>query len=314
MYLIMLKIRRFEEKLVSLYPEQEIKCPVHLYIGQEAIATGVCANLKKDDYVFSTHRCHGHYIAKGGDLNLMMAELYGRKTGCSAGKGGSMHLTDPDHGFLGATAIVGGNIPLAVGAALASVIQRKHRVSVAFFGDGAADEGAFHESLSFASLHKLPVVFVCENNFYATNSPQSARQPKDNIYLRGGIYGVPGVRLDGNDVTAVFRVAGQAVKRAREGKGPTLLECRTYRWKRHVGPEDDCGEDGCRPKEEFDRWLRKCPIKRYENFLLKRNIFTKFGLTRAAGQIDREIETAVSFGKESPFPAEDELYQDLHKG
>jgi pyruvate dehydrogenase E1 component alpha subunit len=311
LYLMMLKIRKFEEKLVELYPEQEIKCPVHLYIGEEAIAAGVCANLRKDDYVFSNHRSHGHYIAKGGDFKALMAELYGRKTGCCKGKGGSMHLAAPEVGIFGTSAIVGGGIPLAVGTALASVMQENDKVSVAFFGDGAVDEGIFHESLNFASLRKLPVIFACENNFYATNSPQSARQPADNIAKRAEGYMIPGGRVDGTDVIAVFEAAGEAVKRARKGEGPTLIECRAYRWKGHVGPDYDF-ELGFRPKEELDEWLEKCPIKRYEKFLLNQNIMSESGMAQIARQLDKEIEEAVIFGQRSPFPDEDELFNNLY--
>ena len=311
MYLIMLKIRRFEEKIIELYPAQEMKTPVHLYIGQEAIATGVCVNLAKDDYIFSTHRGHGHYIAKGGDLKLLMAELYGRRTGCSKGKGGSMHLVAPEVGILGTSSIVGGITPLATGVALASVMQGNRRVAVAFLGDGAVDEGTFHESLNFASLKKLPVLFICENNFYATNSPLRARQPADNIAQRAKGYVMPGIRVDGNDVLAVFRVAREAIKRARNGDGPTLIECRTYRWMQHVGPNYDF-KLGCRPKEELDGWRKKCPIKRYKKFLLDKNIISESEMTQIADQIDKEIEEAVIFGQNSPFPDKDELFDDVY--
>ena len=190
----MLKIRLFEEKLIELYPAQDMKTPIHLYIGQEAIAAGVCANLQRDDYVFSNHRGHGHYIAKGGDLKALVAEFYGRIDGCSRGKGGSMHIVAPEVGIMGTSAIVGGGISHAVGAALASVMQRNRKVSVVFFGDGACDTGAFYESLNFASLKRLPVVFVCENNFYATNSPLKARHPLDNIYKSCLLYTSPSPR------------------------------------------------------------------------------------------------------------------------
>ena len=311
MYLVAVKIRRLEEKLIKLYPEQEIKCPVHLYIGEEAIATGVCANLEKDDYIFSTHRCHGHYIAKGGDLKLLMAELYGKRTGCSKGKGGSMHLVAPEVGILGTSSIVGGITPLAVGTALASVMQGNRRVAVAFLGEGGVDEGSFHESLNFASLKKLPVIFVCENNFYAVNSPQWARQPADNIAQRAEGYMMPGQCVDGNDILAVFKVAKEAVKRARNRDGPTLIECRTYRWMQHAGPNYDF-ESGCRPKEELDEWVKKCPIKRYEELLLKENIISQSEITQIIDQVDKEIEEAVTFGKTSPFPDRDELLDDVY--
>lgn len=307
----MLKIRRFEEKIVELYPEQEIKTPAHLCIGQEAIAAGVCENLNKDDYVFSTHRNHGHYIAKGIDIKLLMAELYGKVTGCSKGKGGSMHPVAPECGILGTSAIVSGGIPLAVGTALASRFKKNKRVSVTFFGDGAVDEGTFCESISFSSLKKLPVVFVCENNFYATNSPQSARQPLDNISKRAEIYGIPGYAIDGNDVLGIYRLAKETVNKARDGFGPTLIECRTYRWKGHVGPECDY-ERGCRSKKELEEWMEKCPIEIYKNFLIENKVINVSELKDMIKEADKDIESAVKFAKESPFPEEGEIAQDVY--
>ncbi|MDP8229919.1 MAG: thiamine pyrophosphate-dependent dehydrogenase E1 component subunit alpha [Candidatus Gorgyraea atricola] len=307
----MLKIRMVEEKIIELYPDQEIKCPVHLCIGQEAIAAGVCANLKKTDYVFSNHRGHGHYIANGGDLNEFMAELYGRVTGCSKGKGGSMHLADTKNGFMGSSAIVGGGIPIAVGAAMGSVMQEQKRISVVFFGDGATDEGTFNESLNFAALKKLPVVFVCENNFYATNSPASARQALDNIYKKGLPYGIPGIKIDGNDVGEVFEAARVAVERAKNNKGPSLLECRTYRWKGHVGPDCDF-ETGCRPRGELDRWLKKCPIERFRKSILKEGILSIRDIGDIKESLGREIEKAVSFAKSSSFPKKEGLLEDVY--
>jgi len=311
MYQTMLKIRLFEEKLIELYPQQEIRCPVHLYIGQEAIAAGVCMNLKRYDYVFSNHRSHGHYIAKGGDLKLLAAELYGKASGCSKGKGGSMHLVAPEINFLGSSAIVGGGIPLAVGTALASSIQLRKRISIAFFGDGGVDQGVFHEGLNFASLKKLPVIFVCENNFYATNSPQCARQPLDNIFERAKSYGMPGIRVDGNNVLDVFAATEKAVVHARSGKGPTLIECRTYRYRAHVGPDCDF-ESGCRPKEELDNWLKRCPLKRFEKFLLGKAIVSKSELSKTSNKLKQEIEEAIAFGKRSPFPDVKELLEDVY--
>lgn len=307
----MLKIRMVEEKIIELYPDQEMRCPAHLCIGQEAIAAGVCANLKKTDYVFSNHRGHGHYIANGGDLDELMAELYGRVTGCSKGKGGSMHLVDTKNGFMGSSAIVGGGIPIAVGAAMSSAMQKQKRISVVFFGDGAVDEGTFSESLNFAALKKLPVFFVCENNFYATNSPVSARQALDNIYKRGLPYGISGLRIDGNDVVKVFEAAMVALKRVRNGKGPSLLECMTYRWKAHVGPDCDF-ETGCRPKYELDKWLKKCPIEKFKNSLLKEGILSVRDIEEMKGILRKEIEKAVSFAKSSPFPKKEELLKDVY--
>ena len=260
LYHTMLRIRRFEERIVDLYPRQEIRTPVHLCIGQEGVPAGLCSRLKTNDYIFSTHRSHGHCIAKGMSLRDIAAELYGREEGCCRGRGGSMHLTDPEQGIPGSTAIVGGSIPLAVGAALSSRMQRNGRIAVAFFGDGASEEGSFHESLNFAALHSLPVVFACENNLYATSSPLGARQPAAGIAAKGGGYGIPARVVDGNNVVAVYDAAGEAVARARNGEGATLLEFRTWRWKGHVGPGCDV-EAGCRPAAEHEEWLARCPLE-----------------------------------------------------
>lgn len=311
LYEVMLRIRRFEEKVIEVYPLQDMKTPVHLCIGEEAIAAGVCMNLRNDDYVFTTHRSHGHNIAKGTDMKLIMAEFYGRKTGCSKGKGGSMHICSPEDGILGTSAIVGGGIPIAVGTALASVMKGVDTVSVPFFGDGATDEGTFHESMNFASLKKLPVIFVCENNFYATNSPQSARQPHDNISIRAEGYAMPGIQIDGNDIVAVYETAREAVDRARAGGGPTLIECRTYRWKGHVGPDCDV-EKGCRPRDEHDMWLKKCPVERARKLFLENRIMSEKEMKNLLEKINKEIDEAVEFGRSSPFPDAHELFEDVY--
>jgi pyruvate dehydrogenase E1 component alpha subunit len=276
-----------------------------LYTGQEAVATGVCSALRKDDYVFSTHRSHGHYIAKGGDLKALMAELYGRVTGCSKGRGGSMHLASPDVGLPGSSAIVAGTIPLAVGVALAFSIQKKNGVSVAFFGDGAAGEGAFYESLNFASLKKLPVIFVCENNLYSTHMPISTCLANTDIYKMAEVFNMSSVRVDGNNVIDVFKVANKAIEDARCGKGPTLIECKTYRWRGHVGPNFDI-DKGLRSEEELEYWLNRCPIKMLEEFLLKHSIISKSEKLRLYATIEKEIEESVVFAKESPYPDPDE--------
>ncbi len=312
MYSTMLRIRLFEEKIVELYPEQEMKCPVHLYIGQEAVATGVMANLEKRDYVFSNHRGHGHCIAKGTDMKSMMAEFYGRVTGCSRGKGGSMHLVDVENGILGTSAIVGGGIPHAVGAALASRLKGEDRVSVVFFGDGAVDQGTFYESMNFASLKRLPVVFVCENNFYATNSPQTARHPTCQVAATASSYGMEGACVDGNDVLSVYRASREAVLRARRGDGPTLIEAVTYRWKGHVGPDCD-HEKGCRPKAELVEWMERCPVKVFKKYLLESGVVNEEELSRIQGEIEKEIEEAVEFAKKSPLPEGEELFKDLYQ-
>lgn len=311
LYTIMLRIRLFEEKIVQLYPEQEMKTPVHLYTGEEAIAAGVCANLKKEDYVFSNHRNHGHCIARGTSLKPIMAELYGKRTGCSKGKSGSMHLFDVENNILGTSAIVGGGIPIAVGTALASSIKGEKRVSITFFGDGAIDTGTFYESLNFASLKKLPVVFVCENNFYATHSHISKRMPANNIHKRGEPLLIPGVRADGNDVIEVYNVSKKAIETARNGEGPTLIEFRTYRWMGHATPSFDYTW-GYRTKEELELWMEKCPIKRFKKYLLENKIMTEQEMEGLSREINKEIEEAVKFAKESPFPEDKELLEDVY--
>lgn len=308
----MLRIRLFEERIVELYPEQEMRCPVHLCIGQEAIAAGVSIHLETEDYVFSNHRGHGHAIAKGSEMALLMAEFYGKATGCSKGKGGSMHIIDVENGMLGTSAIVGGGIPMGVGAALASNIKKDGRVTVIYFGDGAADEGVFYESMNFASLKKLPVVFVLENNYYATNSHQRARHPTCEISSSAGpSFSMPSRCIDGNDVLAVYDAAKEAVEFARAGKGPSLIEATTYRWKGHVGPEADF-EKGCRPEEELIDWMKKCPVKRTTETLLKENIMTTSEIETLKSEINSEIDKAVEFAKKSPYPNVEELTTEVY--
>lgn len=311
LYRSMALIRKTEEKIVALYPEQEMRCPTHLSIGQEAPAVGVCAALTTADVVYSGHRGHAHYLAKGGDLRAMMAELYGRVTGCARGKGGSMHLVDPSVGVMGASAIVGGTMPLAVGAALAARMRDRDTVAVAFFGDGAVEEGVFHESVSFAALRRLPVVFACENNFYATYSPLSSRQVNDDIYRRVSPLGVPGVRLDGNNVTEVCRAARQAVNRARAGEGPTLLEMRTYRWRDHVGPGYDVSV-GYRSQAELDAWMACDPVATFARALEAAGILLPAARAAIDARLDRELDEAVAFAKASPFPDASELAEHVY--
>jgi TPP-dependent pyruvate/acetoin dehydrogenase alpha subunit len=313
LYRKMILIRRFEEKVVEVYPQQEMKTPVHLYIGQEAVAVGSCANLRQDDYVFTTHRSHGHCLAKGVDPQVLYAEFYGRVTGCCKGKGGSMHPVAPEYGILGTSAIVGGGIPLAVGTALASRMKQDGKVSMVFFGDGAADEGTLPESLNFAALKSLPVVFICENNFYASNSYQAVRHSQGNIAKKAGGYGIPGMRIDGNNVLKVYHTVHSAVNRARRGEGPTFIECKTYRWKGHVGPETDY-QKGFRPQHELEEWMDKCPIKAYKKFLMKHQFWTEALHQNMIQEIDTELESALKFAKASPFPEKEELFKDVYRG
>lgn len=304
MYTMMTRIRRLEEKIAELVSLNEINCPCHLYIGEEAVATGVCTALNKEDWVFSTHRSHGHYIAKGGSMKTLMAELYGKITGCSKGRGGSMHLSSCDAGLPGSSAIVAGTIPLAVGVALAFSMQKKNNVSVAFFGDGAVCEGVFYEALNFASLKKLPVIFVCENNLYSTHLPISACLADTRIYKKSGLFKMPGVRIDGNNVLEVFKTAQKVVENARNGKGPSLIECMTYRWRGHVGHHDDL-DKGLRSRKELEYWMKRCPVKMLEQHLLEQGIIRESERDKIFGDIDREIEEALIFARESPFPAPD---------
>jgi TPP-dependent pyruvate/acetoin dehydrogenase alpha subunit len=314
MYITMVKIRKFEERVAELLisPKKEIITPCHLYIGQEAVASGVCSVLRKDDWVFSTHRSHGHFIAKGGSLKALMAELYCKKTGCSKGKGGSMHIASPDIGLPGSSAIVGGTIPIAVGTALAFSMQGKDAVSVAFFGDGAVSEGVFYEALNFASLKKLPVIFVCENNFYCTHLSIADCLADTDICRKSEVFKMPGARVDGCNAVEIHKAARKAVEDARSGKGPTLIECMTYRWRGHVGPYDDL-DRGLRSKEELDYWIKKCPIKSLEKLLLKHGIISELQRDQILEAISQEIEEAVTFARESPSPNEDDLLRDVFK-
>lgn len=284
----MVLIRKVEEKIVELYQEQEMKCPVHLSLGQEACAVGVCANLTERDYVFSNHRCHAHYLAKGGDLNAMAAELYGRETGCAKGWGGSMHLVDRKVGLMGSSSIVSGSIPIAVGAALAFKMRKEDRVAVVFFGDGAAEEGVFYESMNFASMMKLPVIFVCENNFIAVETPIAMRQP-DNISERGKIFGIVGQKVNGQDAFEIYKAANEAVRLCRNGNGPALIECRTERWAKHVSP--------------IHKKTENCPIKNFEKFF-RENISQNFDQLTAEyhKEAEEKIETAFNFAKKSRYP------------
>jgi len=301
-----------EERIAELYPEQEMRCPVHLCIGQEAISAGVCANLSKQDYVLSNHRSHGHYLAKGGNLKAMMAELYGKATGCSRGKGGSMHLVDLSVRFIGATPIVGSTISIAVGVAMGSFMRRDQCVTVVFFGDAATEEGVFHESLNFAVLKKLPVVFVCENNLYSVNSPLSVRQPAGReIFQLANGHGIESYQGDGNDVIEVYELAQQAVQKVKQGGGPTFLEFKTYRWREHCGPDYD-HHSGCRPISEFEEWRGRCPIERLKKHLLVEDILCNQGIEGMVSKLETEIEEAVVFAKESPFPEEQALLEHVY--
>jgi TPP-dependent pyruvate/acetoin dehydrogenase alpha subunit len=310
LYVNMLKIRLAEEMISQKYLEGEIRLAIHLCIGEEAVAAGVCENLQKGDYIFSNHRSHGHYIAGNGDLNKLFAELYGKAGGCSSGKGGSMHLFDSSIGYLGSSSIVGGNIPIAVGTGLASKCLKLPRVTVCFFGDGAADEGTFYEALNFAAIKSLPVLFVCENNFYAIFSNQKVRQKLDNIYRRYREMGVPGIRVDGNDAIKVYEVSKHLIEGIRNGQGPFLMECRTYRWMAHAGPSPDNGL-GYRSDQDIKNWRRKCPIQRLENYMLNHKIVEKNYLMRIHRKVSDDIKRAVLYAQNSEYPQKEDLLKDI---
>jgi acetoin:2,6-dichlorophenolindophenol oxidoreductase subunit alpha len=305
LYRMMLQIRIVEEAVAGLLEQGEILCPTHLYTGQEAIAVGICAALTTQDYIFGGHRSHGHYLAKGGDLRALVAELYGKATGCARGRGGSMHLLAPDVGLLGTVPLVAATIPIAVGAALASKLRGDRRVSVSFFGDGATEEGHFHESLNLAAAYQLPVVFVCENNLYSSHMHISERRAEDNIYKSGEAHGIPGTRIDGNDVIVVYQNAVEAVGRARQGHGPTLLECRTYRWRGHVGPSMDL-DVGVKRKDELKDWVPLDPLARARLRLSELGLGSEdFALLER--EISAQVEEAIEFARESPYPDDMEL-------
>ncbi|MBM3878952.1 MAG: thiamine pyrophosphate-dependent dehydrogenase E1 component subunit alpha [Verrucomicrobia bacterium] len=311
LYRELVRLRVVEERIAELYPEQDMRCPVHLSIGQEAVPVGVCAHLGPADYALSGHRSHGHYLAKGGDLRAMLAEIYGRATGCSRGKGGSMHLVDLEAGFLGATPIVGSTIPIAVGAALGAAMRGEPRLSVAFFGEGATEEGVFHESLNFATLKRLPVLFVCENNLYSVYSPLEVRQPPGRSVrdLAAG-HGLATASGDGNDVLAVYRLAGEAIARIRRGEGPALLEFATYRWREHCGPNYD-NQLGYRTEAEFRQWQARCPLSRARAALEAAGV-SAAELEAAELAPRAEVDAAVAYAKASPYPNAADLASDLY--
>jgi pyruvate dehydrogenase E1 component alpha subunit len=308
MYRKMLEIRCFEEKVYELYGQNLVPGTIHLYAGEEAVAVGVCANLRNDDYIVSTHRGHGHCIAKGARLDKTMAEILGKKTGYCKGKGGSMHIADFSIGMLGATAVVGAGIPIASGAGLSIKLRDTDQVCACFFGDGASNQGTFHEGINLAATWALPVLFVCENNLYAMGTRQSQVMLIESVADRAGSYGIPGVSVDGNDVLAVYEAAKKAVDRARAGKGPTLIECKTYRHKGHsrVDPA------AYRPKEEVADWLKRDPIVRLRARLFETHTLTEEEAKKIETEVVAAIEAAVKFAIESSYPAPEEALEDVY--
>lgn len=304
----MVEIRFFEEKVFELYGQNLVPGTIHLYAGEEAVAVGVCSVLEKTDYLTSTHRGHGHCIAKGADLSRTMAEILGKQTGYCKGKGGSMHIADFAIGMLGATAVVGAGLPIAVGAGLSAKLRGTKQVVACFFGEGASNQGTFHESLNIASVWGLPVVFVCENNLYAMGTRQSRVMNIENIADRASAYGFPGMMVDGNDVVAVYEASAIAVERARRCEGPTLIECKTYRRRGHsrVDPAK------YRPKDEVQEWLGKDPIKLFKERLIQGNIFSEGEIVSVEKEVETRIEEAVRFALDSPFPMPTEALQDVY--
>ncbi len=306
----MVRIRIFEEEAGKLMETGKIPGALHLYVGQEAIASGVMVHLTSADQITSTHRGHGHLIAKGGDFDRMFAELYGRSTGYCKGKGGSMHICNMELGMLGANGIVGGGPPIAVGAAFTQKFLKTKNVAVAFFGDGASNEGSFHEASNMAALYKLPVVLVCENNGYGEYTPQRNHQAIVDVADRAAGYGMPGVVVDGMDVMAVFEAAGEAIQRARKGAGPTLLECKTYRYYDHVGIRG-MGLT-YRTDAEVLEWQKRDPIKLFEARLAEQGVLTPQQATAVHDDVMRQVKSGIQFAEQSPFPDAASLLDDVY--
>ncbi len=303
----MFVIRTVEETIARMVSSGEVVSPCHLCIGQEAVAAGVCAALSDGDSVWGGHRSHGHYLAKGGSIEALFAEVLGRTTGCSGGRGGSMHLLDLDHGVLGTVPIVAATVPLAAGAALAYKMRGEARVAVSFFGDGAVEEGHVHETLNLAALYRLPIVFVCENNLYSSHLHWTERRRADNLSQAGAFHSVPGVSVDGNDVEAVYNAAAEAVERARSGDGPALIECRTFRWRGHVGSSFDL-DVGLNRQGELADWLLKDPISRYEERL------GELGCSSLAATkeiIRREVCDALDAARLGPEPRPERVFESV---
>lgn len=308
LYRQMLRIRHFEEKVRELAMANVLPGFFHLYVGEEAIAVGVCSVLNREDYITSTHRGHGHLLAKGGDMNRAMAELFAKVSGYNKARGGSLHIFAPEVGMLGANGIVGAGIPIATGAAFAAKYRNDGRVSVAFFGDGASSQGTFHEALNIGATFGLPVVYVCENNLYGVSTKQTKVRKVVNIADRASAYGMPGVIVDGNDVEAVQKAALEAVQRARSGQGPTLIECKTYRHYTHFVGEPDT----YRPKEEVREWKLRDPIVTYEKKLIETGAATADALSEVLAAVEQEIADAVSYSESAPKPDPATVLDDVY--
>ena len=308
MYRTMVRIRTFENRVSQEFAAGNIHGIVHLYLGEEAIATGACAHLRPDDYIVSTHRGHGHLIAKGGQTDRMMAEIFGKATGYCKGKGGSMHIADPTIGMLGANGIVGAGIPIATGAAAAAQIRGTDQVAIGFFGDGACNTSRFHEGINMGAAWKLPVVYIIENNLWMVSTRTTTVMGITELSQRAVAYGIPGVAVDGNDVVAVYEAVGEAVARARRGEGPTLIDAKTYRWHGHM--EGD--PQSYKPKDEVEAWMKKDPLPRFERYLAEHGVFSAKDAEAVKQDMLAEIERAVRFAKDSPYPAPDQITTDVY--
>jgi TPP-dependent pyruvate/acetoin dehydrogenase alpha subunit len=307
----MFRIRLIEEEIERRYHQDQMKTPIHLVIGQEATSVGCCAALRKEDLLYSSHRTHGNYLAKGGDVKAMLCEMHCRINGCAGSRGGSMHLIDKSVGMAGTSAIVGGAMPIATGAALAARLQGIDRVSVVFIGDAATEEGVASESLNFAALKKLPVIFFCENNFYSVQSPLATRQPPREIYKWAASYGIASTRIDGINVLDVYEASRDAVKRAREGGGPTFIEAPVYRFRAHGGAGDD-SHTGYRDLSEREAWERVCPVETYYRFLAETGLIDAAQREQMHAEITREILEAFDHALASPNPEEKDLYTHVY--
>lgn len=306
-YTTMNKIRKFEEKVLTLFERNMLRGSVHLYIGEEAVASTVCSRLRDNDFIASTHRGHGHCIAKGAELGKAMAEMMGKETGYCKGRGGSMHIADITKGNLGANAIVGAGMPIAVGGALAAQLKGTDQVSVAFFGDGASNQGTFHEAINLASVWKLPAIFVCENNGFGISVPVKESTSVKDISVRSASYDIPGYTVDGNDVLAIDEVIEKAIERARSGQGPTLIECKTYRWMGHWTGDPQV----YRTREEVEEWKNRCPIKRLREYMIQNNILSEKEIDGIEMDVENQIDEAEKFALESPEPDPNKVMEDV---
>ena len=308
----MIRMRMIEEKIAEKYSEQEMRCPVHLSIGQEAIASGICMNLQKKDQVLSAHRSHFHYLAKGGNLKKMISEIYGKETGCAGGKGGSMHLIDIQAGLIAAVPIVGSTIPIGVGLAWANKLDNLKKIVVIFFGEGSTEEGVFYESINFAALHNLPVLFVCENNFYSVYSSLNKRQPKKRkLFNVAESLGVKGISLDGNNVEEIYLKSKKIIKSVQQTNHPFFIELSTYRFLEHCGPNNDDDLE-YRPSSEILFWKKKCPIVKYTKKLLKEKVLNSKKLDKIYNEINLEINKSFKFAQKSKFPKNSNLMKNIY--